>query len=108
MQQGLDADSVTGDIYDQAAAEMAAALRAEPPEVQEAYRYLFALVAEDAGLLRLIGHELRNSGQRLVYQQVDGDAVYAVDRPKEWSAEEEAYYVGEMKRQLLGASEGKP
>lgn len=97
-----------GDIYDRAAAEMAAALRAEPDEVQQAYRYLFARVAEEAGLLRLIGHEIRESGERLIYQQVDGDAFYATDRPKDWSVEEEAHYVGEMRSRLLGDSELAP
>lgn len=73
---------MSGDIYDQVAGEVAAALGQESPEVQQAYRYLFARVAEDAGLLTLIGHEIRPAGERYVYQQTEDDGFYAVDRPR--------------------------
>lgn len=90
------------DAYDQAAAEIAAALRAEPPDVQRAYRYLFARVALDAGILELAGHEIRESGERLVCREPQTAKFYAVDRPKEWTREEEAQYVVEMRKRLLG------
>jgi len=90
------------DVYDVAAAEIVAALRAEPAEVQQAYRYLFARVALDTGILELIGHEIRESGERLVCREPNRGAFYAVDRPKEWSAEEDEQYVAEMRVRLVG------
>lgn len=90
------------DIYDQAAAEIAAALRAEPPEVQRAYRYLLARVALGAGVLELIGHEIRESGERLVCREPSTGKFYAVEQPKEWSTIEEERYVAEMQKRLLG------
>jgi hypothetical protein len=94
---------MTPDAYDVAAAAMAAALGAEPLEVQQAYRYLFARVALDAGILELIGHEIRESGERLVCREPATDALYAADRPQEWSHEEEESYVADLRRRLLGA-----
>ena len=82
---------------------MAAALRAEPLEVQQAYRYLFARVALDAGILELIGHEIRARGERLVCREPNSGAFYAVDRPKGWTRAEEAAYVAEMRVRLLRA-----
>jgi hypothetical protein len=40
-----------------------------PPPVQQAYRYLFARVALDPGILELVGQELRPSGKRLVCRE---------------------------------------
>lgn len=73
------------DAYDQAAAEIAAALRAEPPEVQEAYRYLFA---RSTGVPRAIERQ-----------------VLCRRSPKEWTAEEEQHYVMAIRRRPLGDSE---
>ena len=64
------------DAYDQAAAEMAAALKRESPEVQQAYRYLFARVALDAGLLELVSHEIRPTGERLVRREITSSRFY--------------------------------
>jgi hypothetical protein len=97
---------MTGDIYEQAASEITAALRQETPEVQQAYRYLFARVALDAGILQLIGREIRESGQRLVCREPNSGAFYAVERPTGWSAEAEEQYVAEMRRQLIGEDGG--
>lgn len=91
------------DEYDQAAAEIATALLLEPSEVQRAYRYLFARVALDAGILELIGREIRPSGERLVCREIADGKYYAVDRPSEWTMEDEAQYVAEMRVRLLGA-----
>ncbi len=55
---------------------MVADLHAQPDEVQQAYRYLYARVALDAGLLELIGQE--------------------------WTITEEAEYVAAMRHCLLG------
>jgi len=90
------------DPYEKAVAEIVAALRAELPEVQHAYRYVFARVALDAGTLELIGHEIRESGERLVCREPASGAFYAVDRPKAWGTEEEEQYVSEMRVRLLG------
>jgi hypothetical protein len=90
------------DVFDQAAADIVAALHAESPEVQEAYRYLFARVALDAGILELIGHEIRGSSERLVCLEPNNGAFHAADRPKEWSREDEEQYVAEMRSHLLG------
>jgi hypothetical protein len=92
------------DAYDQAAAEMAAALAREAPEVQQAYRHLFARVALDAGLLELIGHEIRESGERLVCREIASGKYYAVDRPPAWTREEEEQYVAEMRERFLGGA----
>lgn len=43
--------------YDETAADIAAALRQESSEAQEAYRYLFARVALTAGILELVALE---------------------------------------------------
>lgn len=85
-----------------AADHAAAALRAELPEVQAAYRYLFARGALDAGSLELVGHEIRESGERLVCREPASGAFHAVDRPREWSREEEEEYVPEMRKRRLG------
>jgi hypothetical protein len=90
------------DAYDRAAAELAAALDRESPEVQQAYLYLFARVALDAGLLELIGHEIRSTGERLVCREVASGKYYAVDRPPAWTPEEAAEYVEAMRMRLLG------
>lgn len=77
------------DVYDKAAAQLAADLHAEPPEVQEALRYLYARVALDWGLLELLGHELRESGERLVCREPNTGSLYSLDRPRAWSVLEE-------------------
>ena len=81
---------------------IAAALQQESPEVQQAYRYLFARVALDAGLLELLGHEIRPRGERLVCREIASGRYVAVDRPVEWMGEDEAQYVAEMRVRLLG------
>jgi hypothetical protein len=48
-----------------------------------------ARVALDAGLLALIGHEIRESGDRLVCRDVTSGKYYAVDRLSEWTRKEE-------------------
>lgn len=88
-------------LYDQAAADIAAARHREGPEVQQAYRYLFARVALEAGILELIGHEIRSTGERLVCREVTSGKFYAADRPVQWTCEEEAQYVAEMRIRLL-------
>ena len=88
------------DAIGQAAAEMAAALAQESPEVQQAYRYLFARVALDAGILELIGHEIRPSGERLVCREITTGKFYTVDRPVDWTEAEERASVTEMRRRL--------
>ena len=88
-------------IY-QAEQSMAADVGHAPPAVQQAYRYLFARVALDTGLLELIGHELRPSGERLVCREPSTGKVYQADRPTDWNRDEEALYVAEMRRHLLG------
>ena len=87
---------------DRAALEIAARLHQEPAEVQQAYRYLFARVAEEAGILEPIGHEIRESGERHVYREPASGAFYAVDRPHEWSIADEQTYLAQMKQLLPG------
>jgi hypothetical protein len=77
------------DEHEQAAAGIAAALHAEPPEVQRAYRCLFARIALSAGAIELVGQEIRVSGVWLVCPEPQSGAFYSVDRPQEWIAEEE-------------------
>jgi hypothetical protein len=93
---------LTCDSIDLIAKAMVADLHAEPDAVQEAYRYLFAQVAVEQGILVLIGQELREGGTRLVYQEPGSGAYYAVTPPASWTDEEEAEYVAEMRRNLLG------
>ena len=93
------------DPVDLIARAMAADLHAEPDEVQQAFRYLYARVAPDTGLLELIGEELRPSGLRLVCRESASGKLYAVERPAPWTEDEEAEYVAEMRRNLLGEPE---
>lgn len=88
------------DPIDQAAREIAEGLRHLPGESQQAFRYLFARVALDAGLLELVGHEIRPTGERLICREVATGKLYAVDRPAEWTIDEEEQYVAEMKERL--------
>jgi hypothetical protein len=52
----------------------------------------------------MIGRELRPNGERLVCRRTCNGKLYAVDRPPEWTIEEEGEYVTEMRRSLLAAS----
>ncbi len=83
---------------------MVADLHAQPDEVQAAFRYLYARVALDEGLLELVGHEVRPSGERLVCREPDSGKFYAVERPATWSVEDEGDYVEKMRRCLLRPS----
>jgi hypothetical protein len=90
------------DPIDDAARQMADALHQLDPAAQQAYRYLYARVALDAGLLVLVGTEIRPTGKRLVCQEPTTGAFYQVDRPVEWTDEEEEQYVVEMRQRFLG------
>jgi hypothetical protein len=81
---------------------MAADLQAEPDAVQEAYRYLLAQVAVEQGILELVSEEVWPTGTRLVYQEPVRGARYVVTRPPTWTGDEEAEYVAELHRCLLG------
>lgn len=88
------------DPIDQAAKEMAEGLHELPPHSQQAFRYLFARVALDAGLLGMVGHEIRPTGERLICREVETGKLYAVDRPAEWTIDEEEQYVAEMRKRF--------
>jgi hypothetical protein len=102
VQQGTDnmTDPIEG-----AARKIADALHELEPDAQQAYRYLYARVALDAGLLVLIGQEVRPTGIRLVCQEPNSGAFYQVDQPASWTDEEEAEYVSKMRKNLLGDSD---
>lgn len=88
--------------HEQIAAEIAAALRELPLESQQAYRYLFARVALDCGLVDLVGQEIRESGTRLVFRDRANGALLAADRPRDWSVDEEEAFVADLRGRLLG------
>jgi hypothetical protein len=90
------------DTINLVAKAMAADLHAEPDEVQQAFRYLFARVALAEGLLELTREELRPSGLRLVCREPACGKLYTAERPAAWTEAEEAKYVAEMRRNLLG------
>src|SRR5687768_8549397 len=71
----------------------------------KSYFDLYARVALDEGLLTLIGEEIRPEGLRLVCQEPESGKLYGVVRPGSWTDEEEAGYVAEMRRSLLGDSQ---
>lgn len=60
------------------------------------------MVALDAGVLQMIGQELRPTGERLVGRELSSGKFYTVDRTQEWTAEEETQYVAEIRVRLLG------
>jgi hypothetical protein len=86
--------------YDETADEIAAALRQESPEAQEAYRYLFARVALHAGILQLVALEAGKTPERMVCREVATGAIYAVERPGSWSKDEGEAYVAEMRKRM--------
>jgi hypothetical protein len=95
---------VTGEARIEAVAHaLTADVHAESDEVQEAFRYMLARVALDEGLLKLVSREERPAGVvRLVCQEPGTGTRYAVERPAAWTEDEEAAYVAEMRRCLLG------
>jgi len=62
--------------------------------------WAFVRIAIDWGILELIGHEIRPSGERLVCREVSSGALYKVDRPQDWSAADEDELVDELKQRL--------
>jgi hypothetical protein len=93
---------------DLVAKALAADLHAEPDDVQEAYRYLLAQVAEQQGILEVVSEEIWPTGAQLVYREPVSGARYAVTRPPTWSRDEEAEYVAELRRCLLADGEARP
>src|SRR5687768_13573082 len=93
------------EAIDLMAKAVAADLHAEPDEVQQAFRYLYARVALGEGLLELTCEERRPSGLRLVCREPASGKLYAAERPATWTEAEEAGYVAEMRRNLLGEPE---
>ncbi len=87
---------------DRRANTIADALDVEGPEVQQAFRYLFARVALAQGVLELIGQELRPDGECLVCREPKSEKLYVVNRPAEWTPEEEELYVAQAAARLLG------
>jgi hypothetical protein len=92
------------DPIDLVAKAMAADLHALSDESQAAFRYLYARVALDEGLLELVGEDIRpDRSVRLVCREPNSGAVYAVERPGTWTTREDAEYVAQMRRHLNGA-----
>ena len=75
-------------------------LRAIPQHQQQAYRYLFARVAIDNGLAALVRREAHFGGDRLVGREVATNIEFSVERPPEWSVEQEEQHVVDMKRRM--------
>lgn len=90
------------DGIDEAARQIAAGLETLELDSQEAVRYLWARVAEDQGILALVWQELRTSGNRFVYQEMETGKLYTVERPAEWTDSEEKLFVEKMRGALLG------
>jgi hypothetical protein len=63
---------------------------------------VFARVALDAGILELVGREIRESGERLVYQEPNTGALYDVDRPATWTKRGRGWICGGEARQAAG------
>jgi hypothetical protein len=70
-------------------------------EVQATFRYLYARVARDEGLLELVRHETRPEGERLVCRERESGKLYVVERPASWTAAAEAESVAELRCCLL-------
>ncbi len=80
---------------------MAASLRVQPPEAQQGLRYLRCRIAIEMGIIELFGRELSPAGERLVCREPRSGAFYRVERPPEWTSEEEESYLTAMRSELL-------
>jgi hypothetical protein len=87
-----------------AAKALAADLHAEPDAVQEVVRYLLAQIAVEQGLLELMGEEAWPTRTRREYVEPTSGAHYVVTRPRSLTCDEEAEYVAELRRALVGDS----
>jgi hypothetical protein len=96
------------DRVHEAAQVITDAFRRLPAESQQAYRYLFARVALDAGLYALVNDQLPEGGLRLVLREKATGKLFAVQRPHDWTREEEEQHVADMRRRMLGPDEPSP
>lgn len=71
-----------------------------PGEILQAYRYLCARVAVDAGTLREVGWRDGPDGDELICVDRRSGKMHTVTRPATWTLEDELYHIGEL-RQLL-------
>ena len=78
------------------AAELLAALESSAAETQQAFRYVCAQVGLRLGLLEPVGYEMRATGNRVICRERSTGKFLQADRPPEWSANEEAYWVEKM------------
>ena len=78
-----------------------------PSEALEAYRYLCAKIAVEAGRLRELAHECSPEGDLLTCIDWATGKLCTVSCPIDWSSADEQSYVGQMRHLLVVATSGR-